>query len=222
MSSGNIFLEKMTLNLAYSYNNFNMNDLNIIYPPSLFGIKDGWASTNGTISTNGDTIAKILYNLYTKSEFVGSNIEMSNMDLENIATIVSSPNYETNNNIIADAKTSLSNGSTLISTATGGYEIERGIIKFPNITFSTKSTSNTLATSYNIYDTTIDSLLKTTFSQPTKEKYSQSIPINLTIHTHGKITSPQQEITYDNPTKNNLNKPLPFNPQSHINIRKRR
>ena len=196
-SSGSIFLDSMRLNLAYAYSNFNINDLNSFYPVNVFGIKDGWVSSNGTITTNGDTVAKFVYNLYTKSNFIASAVKWAGFDIDGLATATDNVNYNIAN-ITADTNRFASTGIANIQKIAGGFEIERGIIKFSDITFNTPRLSGTALASYNIYNSNLDSNVKATFSLAPRDRFSGNTPVDVEIHTYGNIASPKKDINIDN------------------------
>jgi hypothetical protein len=83
-SSGSLRMDALNLNLSYAYNDFNLKNTQNIFPLSLFGLKDGWISSNGTISTSGDSLDEVFYNLYTKSTFVGKNLIWDNFNVDKL------------------------------------------------------------------------------------------------------------------------------------------
>ena len=193
-SSGSIFLDSMTLSLAYAYSNFNINDLNSIYPMSVFGIKDGWVSSNGVISASGETVDKFIYSLYSKSDIVASTVEWYGFDIDGFVDAVSAQGYNKANTNV-DAKKFASSGVTNISKITGGYEIDHGVIKFTDATFTTKHTSCSVMASYNIYNSVTDATMKAIFSPLTRDVYHPPQPIEVVIHASGNIASPTRDVT---------------------------
>ena len=159
----------------------------------VFGIKDGWASSNGVISANGDTVAKFIYSLYSKSNFVASTVVWYGLDIDGFIDVVNSPNYD-KTNINADAKRFASSGITNISKISGNYEIDHGIIKFMDTTFSTKYTSGIAAASYNIYNSSVDTTVNAIFSPVGRDRYHPPAPVEVTIHTSGNIDSTVKEV----------------------------
>ena len=195
-SSGSLFLDALTLNLAYAYSNFNINDVNALYPIGIFGIQDGWVSSNGTISTHGDTIAKLLYNLYTKSDFVASAVKWEGFDIDGFVKAINVLNYDPNN-LATDAISFASTGTSNIPKMSGSYNIERGVIKFSDVKFNTDRTSSSAVASYNIYDSSIDTTLTSTLSLASKASYRPSSSVDMIIHNYGNISTVKREINLD-------------------------
>ena len=229
-SSGSIFLDSMSLNLAYAYTNFNIKDLNPIYPTSIFGITDGWVSSNGTISATGDTLAKWIYSFYTKSDFVASAVKWSGFDMDGLAKLANTTGYDSTN-LAKDAATYASSGNFNIEKISGGYEVNQGVIKFSDVTFNTNIVTGTAIASYNIYSSDLDATITTAFSLPPTSRYNSPEPVDVIVHSYGNISSLKKDVNVDklqhalgkrwdgsknaNPNRPNIARPTPLH-NNHI------
>lgn len=197
-SSGSIFLDSMKLTLSYAYSNFNINDLNVFYPMNIFGIADGWVSANGTVSTDGDTIDKFLYNLSTDSKFIASKVKWNGFDIDGLFLAINDKNYNPVN-LEPDSKRFISSGVTNIEKIEGNFSTEHGIIKFTDVVLNTPKVSATALALYNIYTSNIDTTVKATFVLSPRVQYSNATnPVEVMIHTYGNISTPKKDVNMDN------------------------
>ena len=193
-SSGSMLLDSMTLSLAYAYSNFNSNDLDQIYPLSVFGIRDGWFSTNGTISANGNNVAQFIYSLYNKSEFVGSTVSWYGFDFDGFVDLINVKDYD-KTNMLVDAKKFTSSGITNIPKISGSYEVDHGIIKFTDVQYGTKHTSCSAVATYNIYTDAVDVTTSVIFQPTIMDRNRAPAPIEIVLHTSGNIAAPVKEVS---------------------------
>jgi len=85
--SGSILLDPHTINFVYALNSMDITKLLALLPKNLLN-NSGSASINGMFSTNGDTLEKLLYNLYTKSTFIVKNLTIPNFGIDNFITTI--------------------------------------------------------------------------------------------------------------------------------------
>ena len=80
-------------NLVYALNTIEVAVLSKILPVNWLK-SDGSASVYGMITTNGDSLEKLLYNLYTKSLFVAKNVKINNFSIDTFIASKIQPNYD--------------------------------------------------------------------------------------------------------------------------------
>jgi hypothetical protein len=195
ISAGSILLDPYTITLVYALNSANVESITDLLPDGL--IKSGGAiSASGMISTNGNKINELLYNLYTKSLIITKDITIRNFSIDNLIQKLTTKNYNPAN-FKDDVKASLLTGDTQIDDLkSSDVELSKGLIKMPAITFKTKYTSGTATANINIYDFSLNlnSIFSFFLAKQTKGKnivdYS---PSKITVTATGTIFSPKKE-----------------------------
>ncbi|MEY3197177.1 MAG: hypothetical protein RLZZ59_545 [Pseudomonadota bacterium] len=196
ISSGSLLLDSLTLNLAYAYNNFQTKDLNIIYPLEIFGIKDGWVSSNGTIVTTGLNTAQWVYNMSVASDFVAQDVLRSNYDIDGFAIATDSVAYDSSR-IDEDLKKYMNSGEMKIANASGGFSLDHGVVKISNVKFKTARASGALSAAYNLYNSTIDAKTDLSFLPVSLDPYNVPKPVHVNINAKENIVSPKLELIAD-------------------------
>ncbi len=194
-SSGSLRVDPMTLNLSYAYNNFTIGQIQSILPLDLFGIEEGWISANGMISASGDSLAQLLYTLYTKSDFVAKNVKLDNLSLDTLITQTDNPKYQAAR-LDEDINYYIGNGTDIIQSLSGKIELNQGLFKASDLKFNTARIYGIGSAAYNIYDTKIGLDARMVFAPPmNKSKVQKYIPIGLKVTN--TITAPKKEIKFD-------------------------
>ncbi|WP_316354132.1 AsmA-like C-terminal region-containing protein [Candidatus Trichorickettsia mobilis] len=190
---GSVLLDPYTWNLVYALNTIDVAALSKILPVGWLN-SDGSASVNGMITTNGDSIEKLLYNLYTKSSFVAKNVKINNFSIDTLIANISQPNYDITQ-FKTDLNNALSTGQTQINSLSSDLELIQGVATLKNTTLQTKYANAAVVAAINIYDLQLN--LSSLFSfyafspAPNGSKYNSSVPTSLGIKSAGTIIAPQ-------------------------------
>lgn len=195
ISAGSILLDPYTITLVYALNSANVESITNLLPNDL--IKSGGAiSASGMVTTNGNNINELLYNLYTKSLIITKDITVRNFSIDNLIQKLTAKNYNPEN-FKDDVKSSLLTGDTQIDDLKStDVELSKGLIKMPSITFKTKYTSGAASANINIYDFSLNlnSIFSFFFAKQTPGRnvvnYS---PSKITVKATGSIFSPKKE-----------------------------
>ncbi|MGC0372221.1 MAG: hypothetical protein DGJ47_000929 [Rickettsiaceae bacterium] len=159
--SGSTLLSPLTINFAYGLNGANLEKISQILPNGLMKTK-GVMSSNGVFSTHGDSIDKLLYNFYTKSNIIMKGVHVNNFSPDEFISKINKKSYK-----IADIETDLNKmlltGSTFITDLKSNLKMSKGILSFDSIAFKTKSTSTSGAANINIYKQNVDSIFNASF-----------------------------------------------------------
>lgn len=155
-AKGSILLEPYTWNLVYAMNNIDLSKL---------GYK-GLASFNGMVTTNGNNLERLFYNLYSKSSFIGKNLEVNNFSIDNFIDKIRTSNYDLGN-IKQDINDALYTGTTNINDISGDIELDKGNIVLKNVLLQTKNTSASLSAIVNLYNLTTQITSDFAFNLPT-------------------------------------------------------
>ncbi len=158
---GSILLDPYTINFAYALNSLDLSKLSSALPKNMLNV-DGAASFNGMFTTNGDSLEKQLYNLYSKSNLVVKDLKLKNISIDNFIENINTVNYDFKQ-LPNDMKTALLTGETQISSLKGDLELASGITTIKDAKFQTNYSSGIAAGSFNIYDFNINFLSSLTF-----------------------------------------------------------
>jgi len=194
-SSGSLRMDPMTINLSYAYNNFNITQLRQVFPLSVFGLEEGWGSSNGMISTSGDNMSQLLYNLYTKSNFVTKNLKWNNFGIDDLITAINNPEYDVAS-LQKDTNYYIGNGTTVMNGLSGDLELDHGMFKFTNIAFDTSRVSGSAGVNYSIYNANISLASKLLFSQPATIYNTKPKPVAISFNLSDNVLSPKKEIDF--------------------------
>lgn len=149
-AEGSILLEPNTWNFVYALNSFSLEDLSNNLPRGLLNTV-GVGSINGLFSTNGDSLEKILYNLYSKSSILLKNTKINNFSIDDFTKYVVSTDYN-NEDFQTNLTNGLLTGQTAILNLETNAELSKGIVTLKDLNFKTESTSCAAAASINIYN----------------------------------------------------------------------
>ena len=193
-SAGSILLEPYTINLVYALNSASVEAISTLLPEGLMR-SPGIISASGMISTSGNKIDELLYNLYTRSNVITKDIIISNFSIDNLIAKISAEGYEIED-FQNDLKNSLLTGETTVSDLKAELELSKGIIKMPSITFKTEYVAGTASASANIYDFSLNlnSILSFYLAKPTKGRaYTDYSSSKMAITASGSIFTPKKE-----------------------------
>lgn len=190
---GSILLEPYTLNFVYALNSIDLPELSKILPQGLYN-NVGRASINGMFSTNGDSLEKLLYNLYVKSSFVLKDTTINKFNIDGFVEDITNKDYNVQN-LDSDIRHALLTGQTDVSSLDSDLELAKGVLTLKNTKFQTKYTSAALSASINIYDFGLN--LTSAFSFYPMDKVQGEInksynPVRLNIKAMGTIFEPQK------------------------------
>lgn len=138
----------MLFNLAYAYNDFDINNRLQFLPSDIYV---QYVYTNGTLSTHGNAMKDLLYNAYLSSNFIAPNLQVNHYDVESFVKKIASLNYDKQN--IDDDINSITQSNTYssIKDFVGRYSMENGMLNVTDCTFFTAHSSGALSVVYNIY-----------------------------------------------------------------------
>jgi hypothetical protein len=193
-SSGSILLQPYTLNFVYALNSANIKEIANILPDGVYN-GDGFVSIRGMLSTNGNDLNSLLYNLYTKSNFIAKDTVINNFSIDDIVQMASMADYDSNN-FKSDIKKALLTGTTKVKEMKSDLELSKGVLTLPLITFTTQNTSAAASATMNIYDFKLDISSKFSFylaSQDAGRNFVDYKPTNLTVTTLGSFFAPNKE-----------------------------
>mgnify|MGYP003887292723 FL=1 len=194
-SAGSLRMDAMNISLAYAFNDFNIKKVRDLLPLNIFGMKDGWMSVNGMISTNGKNLAELLYNLYVKSAFLAKNVHWNNFNIDGFVSYASNSDYN-QANLETDALDFMKKPQTIMSFLDGELELNNGDFKIQNIDFETGKSSGKANAQYNIYDTNL--LVNTNFvlKPPSTSIYDSRLEIKLPVKVEGKLLDAKREFDF--------------------------
>jgi hypothetical protein len=183
---GNFILKPYSVNLAYAINSANISEFQKIFPNSKYFLTNGAVSLNGTILTNGNNNAELLYNLETKSNIIFKDILLNHFAIDDFIEKINEPNYEITL-LDDDLKKYFGESVTAISEAKSNISLKNGIIICDKISFNSNYSIGSSALSYNLYDSNIN--LASIFYFRIGENTSTSLNIKLAnnIFTPSKI-----------------------------------
>ena len=103
------------------------------------------------ITTNGDTLEKLLYNLYTKSSFIAKDITIRNFGIDSMISGMSATKYQLQN-FQKDLRQGMLTGQTNVSDLNGNAELAKGVVSLKDLKLKTKYSAATAQGAFNIYD----------------------------------------------------------------------
>jgi hypothetical protein len=190
--SGSILLEPHTANFVYALNSIDISKLLGILPKNLMN-NTGSASINGMFSTRGDTVEKLLYNLYTKSSIITKNLTIPNFGIDNFLEKITLPQYNVQN-VKADSSNAITTGTTEIETLNSDIELTQGMAVLNNVTFKTKYASGSAALGVNLYDFSMNLSSIFSFYPIADSKNNPSNVAKIGVKAVGSIFEPKKTV----------------------------
>jgi hypothetical protein len=197
-ASGSILLEPFTYNFVYAANSINLESLGKLLP-SGYLTTPGVASMNGMITTNGDSMEKQLYNLYTKSTLAAKDLSLKNISIDNLAGKVSQSSYDPKD-LDSDVKSALLTGETKVSNLKSEVELTNGIVALKNISFNTIYTAGTASAVFSVYDFNLNlsSILSFYIMEKVSGKgYETKSASQIELKASGTIFGPEKKADYN-------------------------
>lgn len=193
-SSGSVLLDPYTINFVYALNSASVDEISKILPDGMIN-KEGFVSLNGMWSTNGNSLEEQLYNLYTKSNFVGKDLVLSNFSIDDMIETLNTPRYNINN-LKDDVKKALLTGNTAINQIKTSIELSKGMINLEQMELQTKYSTGGASAIINIYDFTIN--LSAIFSYYVNKSspgkaYLDKTATSMTVNATGSLFTPKKE-----------------------------
>jgi hypothetical protein len=199
ISAGSILFDPFTVNLVYALNSASVESITNLFPEGLIK-SGGFTSASGMISTSGNNINELLYNLYTKSSVITKDITIDNFSIDELIEKLTAKDYVMEN-FKDDVKTALLTGKTLITDLKlSDVELFKGLIKIPSIIFKTKYTAASAKAELNIYDfgLNLNSVFSFFMTKSTKSQNVGTAPVKIEINATSSVFSPKKEaITKD-------------------------
>ncbi len=197
-TSGSILIDPLTLNLVYGLNSASIDQISNLflngYPKT-----GGVVSASGMWTSNGDSLEKLLYNLYTKSSIVAKDISIDNFSIDDFILKINRPDYKLYN-LEDDVRQAVLIGKTTISDMATDIELNEGIIKIGSLKLKTKYSSVVAAALIDIYKFTINMNSKISFLiNPTTASisYSEYLSSNIDLTATGDLLSPKKETKFN-------------------------
>ncbi|MCC8371487.1 MAG: AsmA-like C-terminal region-containing protein [Rickettsia endosymbiont of Pseudomimeciton antennatum] len=192
-AEGNILLDPYTLSFVYALNSIDLAQLSNILPKGLLDNR-GRMSVNGAITTNGDSLKKLLYELNTQSDFVVKNAKINNFSIDSFIEKVNNKDYNLKY-LKEDLAHAMYQGQTELDSLHGNVQLKNGIVTIKDIVFNTKYSSGSASSVVNIYnwDMALSSILSfyvADLKLNLNDSSNQNTPINLKIKTSGTMLDP--------------------------------
>ncbi|MCP5369840.1 MAG: hypothetical protein H6909_04050 [Rickettsiaceae bacterium] len=196
-TAGSILLEPLTINFSYALNSANLSNISNSLPANLLNL-DGAASANGIISTHGDSLEKLLYNLYSKSSVIAKGVVLNNFSIDQFIETINNENYDVSN-VLYDVDKMLLTDNTTIIDFKSDLLLSKGVIDMAPITFKTQLTSNNGNLRFNIYDYNLEANFSTNFYILHKRKFKPVSyqPLSIELKASGDIMNIDRKITTD-------------------------
>lgn len=184
---GNILLSPYTLNFVYALNSIDLSKLSNFLSTEILDNEGGF-SINGNLSTRGDSLEKLLYNLTSKSDFIIKNARINNFSIDSLIEKVNSKDYDYKN-LKDDIAVAMFQGQTNLNSGYGSLSLEKGTITIQDMLFNTKYSSGVASMVANIYNPEI--LLNSIFSfYINKGGVNDKLPlINVNVTAKGKMSN---------------------------------
>ncbi|MGI4776267.1 MAG: AsmA-like C-terminal region-containing protein, partial [Janthinobacterium lividum] len=192
-AEGSILLEPFTWNFVYALNSINIASLCDVLPKGFLN-NVGGMSIGGMLTTNGDNIEKLLYNLYSKSSFIVKDAEINNFSIDDFIDNFYSISYNTAN-ITTDLQLALLTGQTDVDTLKGDLELSQGVLNLKNTSLKTKESIASIVASINLYSFALNLDALFSFHPRSQLRALQgtiSRPMQLGVNVLGTIFAPQK------------------------------
>ena len=92
-AAGNINLDPYSINFVYALNSIDLTKLSAALPKNWLDTYGG-LSINGSISTTGDSLEKLLYDLSSNSEFLIKNAGINNFSIDQLVEKINNKTFE--------------------------------------------------------------------------------------------------------------------------------
>lgn len=197
-AEGSLLLEPFTLNFVYGLNSIDITSLCNFIPKELLD-NTGVMSMSGMLTTNGDTVEKLLYNLYSRSSFIVKDAKISNFSIDDFVDNFYSLSYNTAN-LPTDLQLALLTGQTNIEMLKGDLELSQGLLNLKQVSLKTKETNASISAAINLYNFALDINALFLLQPPNQTRTVKgflSKPVELNIHVLGNIFVPQKTIDVD-------------------------
>lgn len=190
-SAGSLKLDKMTLNLSYAYNNFNLKKFSSVFPLQIFGIRDGQASANGVISTYGESLEGLLYNLHGKTSFQGRQFKLDNLSIDTFAEKISNLQYDSKA-LLKDKDIMLRGQKGTLRVVDGDISLAQGTFKLSDLDFQTTRSVAKGDALYNIYDSKMGLNLDYLFN--IRSRYGAGRQVKVGYKASGQVLKPEKSV----------------------------
>lgn len=149
-AAGNINLDPYSINFVYALNSIDLTKLSAALPKNWLDTYGG-LSINGSFSTTGDSLEKLLYELRSNSEFLIKNARINNFSIDQLVEKINNRTYDLSL-FKNDLDQAISKGHTELVNMQGKLKLKNGIINMNDAVFNTKYTTGSVASAINIYN----------------------------------------------------------------------
>ncbi len=198
IASGEALFLPFSLTCKYDLSKLNLRTL-YKYSPLLFPNMNGTLTISGNLSTHGNSVEELIYNLSSQAKASSKNLKAYDLSLDEVAKRLK--NSLSQEEIGQYIKTNLLSGTTRIEDMTSDISIMKGIIKSNNLYFLTVHSLGVAKLFLDIYNTYID--FSSNIFLFEKNLYLKNINVDDVIKNYPK----EKEILYQikghfsNPTK---------------------
>lgn len=190
-SKGSILLEPFTWNFVYALNSIDLNALSKTLPRGFLD-NTGGLSINGMLTTNGDSLEQLLYNLYTNSTLIVKDAKISRFSIDDFIYKITDVSYNAQN-LNDDLKYALVVGQTNLNSLTSQLELTKGIVSIKSAKFNTNNSAGTATGAINIYNYSLDlnSMFAFKLNRATTRTRGDDV-FKMNIKWHGNIFEPSK------------------------------
>jgi hypothetical protein len=192
-AAGNINLNPYSINFVYALNSIDLTKLSAALPKNWLDTYGG-LSINGSLSTTGDSLERLLYDLSANSEFLIKNARINNFSIDQLVEKINNKTYDISL-LKSDIDKAVSEGQTELVNMQGKLKLKNGIVSMNDAVFNTKYTTGSVASAINIYNFQI--ALSSIFSFYVKEFSKDNVTENdknntssIKVDATGSIFSP--------------------------------
>ncbi|QES96360.1 AsmA family protein [Orientia tsutsugamushi] len=136
-AKGSILMSPLAMTLVYAYNSFYIPTFSFILQDKESFLPKGFASMQGTITTNGENLADIMNNFNVTAKFVAKDIEITDISLDYLIDRVTQNNY-VYDNLKKDINIAANHGKTIFQTVEGDFKLHKNAWQFSNYKLNTK------------------------------------------------------------------------------------
>lgn len=186
-SRGQIVLHPLSLSIGYAVNNINLAKL----PNTILPTLDGEISSNGVLSTHGETMEEVLYYTYVNSKVTSKNIVIQNIGIDDLISKITSPGYKIRK-LSEDLQAATTTGKTNLKSLDGTYKIMHGVLESLDTSFISKTSAGSAALSMSLYNQQLNMLSIINFYPSQKQE-----PISIKFRANGQASQPSKAIEID-------------------------
>ncbi|AIL65149.1 putative assembly protein [Rickettsiales bacterium Ac37b] len=197
-ATGLLSTQPMIFNMSYALNNALLKQL----LEKLFNITSitGYISTNGNISTQGNSVAMMINNLNSNFVIAARQASFTGLDIDILvnSTNISNYNIEDFNSMLQSAMA----GSTTFNTIDGTFNIQNGLIQTTSLELTTDRTKGVFSGNIDLNSWLLNTITEFAFIPKAGAQ-----PLSFTVNLSGSIDNVNKDIKADT-LKNYLMTPV--------------